>query len=72
MSVPLDHFCRTLEAAMVKARHSVRTVTSALAASVVGLDDAMDLSLEEGMDALLLESWLTQQEEQHEVRGRPG
>lgn len=66
-SVPLDHFCRTLEAAMVKARHSVRTVTSALAASVLGVENLDHVSWQQGMDALLLESWLTQQEEQHEV-----
>jgi hypothetical protein len=68
-SVPLDLFCQTLEAAMVKARHSVRTVTSALAASVLGLEDLKEVPSweQQGMDALLLESWLTQQEEQHEV-----
>jgi hypothetical protein len=56
---------------MVKARHSVRTVTSNLAASALGLPQGLlqDVSWQQqGMDAMLLESWLTQQEEQHEVR----
>ncbi len=68
MSVPMDHFCKTLEAALVKARHSVRTVTSALAASVLGLDEDAYYSAAWCLDnVLLLESWLTQQEEQHEI-----
>lgn len=65
--VPLDQFCRTLEAAMVRARHSVRTITMAHACAVLGVEKPDEASWRHGMDALLLESWLTQQEEQHEV-----
>lgn len=66
--VPMDYFIKTLEGAMVKARHSVRTVTSALAASVLGLDEDTYYSVAWCRDnVLLLESWLTQQEEQHEI-----
>jgi len=66
--VPVDYFIKTLEGALVKARHSVRTVTSALAASVLGLDEDTYYSAAWCQDnVLLLESWLTQQEEQHEI-----
>jgi predicted acylesterase/phospholipase RssA/CRP-like cAMP-binding protein len=66
--VPMDYFIKTLEGALVKARHSVRTVTSALAASVLGLDEDTYYSAAWCRDnVLLLESWLTQQEEQHEI-----
>ena len=69
MSVPLDLFCKTLMSAMVKARHSVRIVTSNGAASLLGLEDDSNFSFSShDVDILLLESWLTQQEEQHEVR----
>lgn len=52
---------------MVKARHSVRTITPAHACAVLGVEKLDEASWQHGMDALLLESWLTQQEEQHEV-----
>lgn len=74
MSVPLDLFCQTLEAALLKARHSVRTLTSGMAQSVRALDPTMDSSATGQAGAgdevdFLLESWLTQIEEHHEVQG---
>lgn len=74
MSVPLDLFCQTLEAALLKARHSVRTLTSGMAQSVRALDPTMDSSATGQAAAgdevdFLLESWLTQIEEHHEVQG---
>lgn len=66
--VPIERFSKTLEAALLRARHSVRTITSALAASVLGLDEDTYYSAAWCQDnVLLLESWLTQQEEQHEI-----
>jgi hypothetical protein len=63
ISVPLDLFSKTLEAAVAKTRRSVRIVTSSLASTMLGLEEEI---CSEDVN-IVLESWLTQQEEQHEV-----
>lgn len=78
--MPLDLFCQTLEAALIKARHSARILTSAMAQSMssssmrsTGGDGFLDppvgsVTLQNGEEVdFLLESWLTQMEEYHEV-----
>jgi len=63
-SVPLDLFVSRLEAAISNAKHTVKTISSSLASSMMGLEDELradDMNV-------VLESWLTMQEEQHLVR----